>query len=68
MSKEYDIGSKWTHTLKTRAFKHYRIAGRRYSPEGELELEIMAVLDRSHRFWIKKRIFVEADWKQGWEE
>ncbi len=61
------INSNWTATPSREGWKHYRIAARRYN-EGELLVEMMAVCDRSVRFWVAAHLLKEgAGWRPGWD-
>jgi tryptophan-rich hypothetical protein len=47
---------------------HYRICGRRNTADG-LEVEMMAVCDRSVRFWLPRAALMDPEaWKTGWIE
>ena len=67
MKKYYDIGSKWTSLEKAKGYRHFRICGRRKNISGEVEIEMMAALDRKVRFWLGLKTFKsDKTWKQGW--
>lgn len=64
--KLFHIDAKWTHTGGVRGWKHYRIVTLR--GEGtERELELMAICDRSVRFWVNELEFRnDPQWNPGW--
>jgi len=67
LKQNYDINGKWTSVESYRGWKHFRISGRRRQADRSLELELMAVCDRSIRFWIKQDDLNRPDsWQRGW--
>ena len=48
-------------------WRHFRIVDRRWRDK-ELEVELMAVCDRSARFWIAARALLDpAQYSSGWQ-
>ncbi|NRA65870.1 MAG: TIGR02450 family Trp-rich protein [Pseudobacteriovorax sp.] len=60
------INSQWTAVQPVRGWKHYRITGRRHLNR-ILEIELMAVCDKSIRFWVVSAALKDPEaWRQGW--
>jgi tryptophan-rich hypothetical protein len=65
--KLFLINSNWTSISQLAGWKHYRIAARRRSADGALELEMMAVCDRNLRIWVGSASLRDpALWQPGW--
>ncbi|HYX36180.1 MAG TPA: TIGR02450 family Trp-rich protein [Oligoflexus sp.] len=65
--KLFLINSNWTSTSQLEGWKHYRITARRRTDKGKLELEMMAVCDRSVRVWVNRASLRDPlFWKPGW--
>ena len=64
--KKFNINTNWTSVSTLHKRKHYRIAGKRDESHYE-QIEMMAVLDKSERFWISKEELSDpSHWKEGW--
>lgn len=65
--KLFLINCNWTSVKQVAGWKHYRIAARRRSGDGALELEMMAVCDRNVRIWVGHASLRDpALWLPGW--
>lgn len=64
--KQFEINAKWTSVYETQGWFHFRVCSRRHREEG-LEVEMMAVADRSVRFWLPRQVLLDpAKWRTGW--
>jgi tryptophan-rich hypothetical protein len=64
--KSFEINAKWSSLVNEQGWVHYRICSRRNSESG-LEIEMMAVCDRSVRFWLPRAALMDPlVWKTGW--
>ncbi|RZA12466.1 MAG: TIGR02450 family Trp-rich protein [Proteobacteria bacterium] len=65
--KLFEINSNWTSIQNIEGWNHYRIASRRKTDAGKLELELMAVCDREIRIWIPRASLRDPEqWRPGW--
>lgn len=64
--KQFELNAKWTSAQELHGWRHFRVCSRRQGADG-LEVEIMAVADRSVRFWLPRRAMLDPDkWWPGW--
>lgn len=64
--RSFSVQSKWTHTSGACGWKHFRIVTIRKGEDGK-EFEMMAVCDKSVRFWVSMEdLKLEHEWKMGW--
>jgi tryptophan-rich hypothetical protein len=69
-SKAFEINAPWTVHEPVKGWHHYRITALKpasRSETGETMVEMMAVCDRSVRFWIGRReLIADLNWVTGW--
>lgn len=66
--KLFELNSNWTSRKKRQDWNHFRISSRRKGTVG-IELEMMAVCDRSVRFWVSLAELKDAElWQPGWQD
>lgn len=64
--KILQINSNWTSLSSKYKFKHYRISSKKIE-DGKVKYELMAILDKSDRFWLSSSdLSHKQDWKPGW--
>ena len=67
--KLFLINGNWTSLTLVGGWKHFRISSRRRDSQGKLELEMMAVCDRSVRVWVSRASLRDPElWKPGWHD
>lgn len=65
--KQFKINATWTSVSLRNGWRHYRISGQRHAHTGR-EYEMMAVCDRSVRFWIDEiELRDHQRWRPGWQ-
>ncbi|WP_132323488.1 TIGR02450 family Trp-rich protein [Pseudobacteriovorax antillogorgiicola] len=65
--KLLDINASWTAREPVQGWVHFRISGRRRPSKSLLEVELMAVCDRSVRFWLAADCLTDREnWLPGW--
>jgi len=71
-SKAFVINAPWTALQPVQGWCHYRIAAtksRKSSETGAPMVEMMAVCDRSVRFWLSKSALIDdLNWVTGWRD
>lgn len=71
-NKNLAVNAKWTSSRDMQGWRQFRICERRYDESGVLWLEMMAVCDRTVRFWIPASDLeaeneTNALWQVGWK-
>ena len=71
-SKAFVINASWTATQPVKGWRHYRISATKpagKSDSGEAMVEMMAVCDRTVRFWLSRReLIADVNWVTGWSD
>jgi tryptophan-rich hypothetical protein len=71
-SKAFVINAPWTALVPVKGWRHYRICATIPASRSETKLpmiEMIAVCDRSVRFWIdKKELVADLNWVTGWRD
>lgn len=63
----FDTNAAWSSVAERQGWVHFRISGRRYGEDDAVELEMMSVVDRNVRFWLKQAELKDrALWTPGW--
>ena len=65
--KSFQENASWTNKDGLYGWKHFRIVGRRYDAEKQLEIELMSICDKAVRFWRPSSELKKSDsWHEGW--
>ena len=71
-SKAFAINAPWTAVTPVQGWRHYRVATTKPAKTSETGLamvELMAVCDRSVRFWITRQaLAADPNWITGWKD
>jgi tryptophan-rich hypothetical protein len=66
-TKAFDINARWTAQIPVQGWRHYRISARKSQKSALLMVEMMAVCDRSVRFWLERQQLIDDEnWATGW--
>ena len=64
--KQFELNAKWTALNEIQGWQHFRVCTRRNGNDG-IEVELMALCDRSVRFWLPRLELIDpVKWAVGW--